>query len=49
MDKKEDENNLLNDSNFQDEGEYIINQKPKYKYEIKIIHDTKKEKSKKGL
>ena len=47
MDKKEDENNLLNDSNFQDEGEYIINQKPKYKYEIKIIHDTKKEKSKK--
>ena len=29
----------LNDSFFQEEGEYIIDQKPKYKYEIKIIHD----------
>ena len=36
MDKKEDDNKELNDSNFQEEGEYIINKKPKYKYEIKI-------------
>ena len=46
MDKKEDENKELNDSNFQEEGEYIINKKPKYKYEIKIIHDNKHEKAK---
>ena len=32
-------NNELNDSIFQEEGEYLIEQKPKYKYEIKIIHD----------
>jgi hypothetical protein len=30
----------LNDYFFQEEGEYIIDQKPKYKYEIKIIHDA---------
>ena len=41
-----DKENQLNDSNFQEEGEYEINQKPKYKYEIKIIHDTKKERAK---
>ena len=41
-----DKENQLNDSNFQEEGEYQINQKPKYKYEIKIIHDTKKERAK---
>lgn len=46
MDKKEDKNNLLNDSNFQEEGEYILNQKPKYKYEIRIIHDPSQEKAK---
>ena len=28
-----------NDSNFQKEGEYVINKMPKYKYDIKIIHD----------
>ena len=46
MENKENDNNELNDSFFQEEGEYIINQKPKYKYEIKIIHDTKKERAK---
>ena len=35
----ETKNDQINDSYFQEEGEYIINQKPKYKYEIKIIHD----------
>ncbi len=39
-------NNELNDSNFQEEGEYIIKQKPKYKYEIKIVHDASKDKHK---
>ena len=29
----------LNDSNFYEEGEYILEQKPKYIYEIKIVHD----------
>ena len=29
----------LNDSSFLEEGEYIIERKPKYKYEIKIVHD----------
>ena len=38
--KEKDE---LNDSNFQKEGEYIITKKPKYKYEIKIIHDNSQE------
>ena len=38
--------NELNDSNFQKEGEYIINSKPKYKYEIKIIHDKSQENTK---
>ena len=28
-----------NDSNFQKEGEFVINKMPKYKYDIKIIHD----------
>lgn len=28
-----------NDSNFQKEGEYVMNKMPKYKYDIKIIHD----------
>ena len=37
-------NNRLNDSNFQEEGEYLINKKPKFKYEIKIIHDSSQEK-----
>ena len=34
----------LNDSNFLEEGEYIIEKQPKYKYEIKIHHDYSKEK-----
>ena len=29
-----------NDSNFQEEGDYLINQMPKYKYEIKVIHPS---------
>ena len=29
-----------NDSNFQKEGEFVINKMPKYKYDIKIIHDS---------
>ena len=41
-----DKENQLNESNFQEEGEDEINQTPKYKYEIKIIHDTKKDKAK---
>mgnify|MGYP006873038844 CR=1 FL=1 len=32
-------NEERNDSNFQKEGEYVINKMPKYKYDIKIIHD----------
>ena len=36
------ENNEINDSNFQEEGDYIIKKMPKYKYEIKIIHDNPK-------
>ena len=46
MENKENDNNELNDSFFQEEGEYIINQKPKYKYEIKIIHDSSLDKPK---
>ena len=46
MENKEEDNKKLNDSIFQEEGEYIINQKPKYKYEIKIIHDSSLDKSK---
>ena len=30
----------LNDSNFQEEGDYIMNKMPKYKYEIKVIHPS---------
>ena len=37
------QNNELNDSNFEKEGEYIIQKKPKYKYEIKIIHINPKD------
>ena len=29
-----------NDSIFQEEGDYIINEMPKYKYEIKVIHES---------
>ena len=29
-----------NDSNFEREGDYIINKMPKYKYDIKIIHPS---------
>ena len=32
-------NENLNDSNFEKEGEYIINKKPKYKYNIKIVNE----------
>lgn len=32
----------LNDSNFLKEGEYILEEKPKYKYEIKIKHINSK-------
>ena len=41
-------NEQCDDSNFQKEGDYIMNKMPKYKYNIKIIHDYrhKKEKSK---
>ena len=41
-------NEQCDDSIFQKEGEYIMNKKPKYKYDIKIIHDyrNKKEKAK---
>ena len=44
MKYNEEEKNIFNDSNFQEEGEYLINQKPKYKYELKIIHDNQKPK-----
>ena len=37
-----EENNQLNNSIFEKEGEYIINKKPKYKYEIKIVHENLK-------
>lgn len=30
----------INNSNFEKEGEYFIDQKPKYKYELKIIHQN---------
>lgn len=43
MEIKEEEKNNLNDSAFQNEGEYIISKKPKYKYEIKIVHENPKE------
>jgi len=43
MEMREEEKNNLNDSNFQNEGEYIINKKPKYKYEIKIVHEKPRE------
>ena len=33
-------NDQINDSIFQDEGDYIINEMPKYKYEIKVIHES---------
>ena len=45
---REEEKNNLNDSNFQNEGEYIINKKPKYKYEIKIVHEKPREQAKKS-
>ena len=32
----------INNSNFEKEGEYFIEQKPKYKYELKIIHQNPK-------
>ena len=35
----------LNNSNFEKEGEYIIQQKPKYKYEIRIVHQNPNNKS----
>ena len=37
---KDKSNEERNDSNFQKEGEYVINKMPKYKYDIKIIHDS---------
>ena len=33
-------NENLNNSIFEKEGEYIINKKPKYKYDIKIVHEN---------
>ena len=48
MEIREEEKNNLNDSNFQNEGEYIITKKPKYKYEIKIVHDKPREQIKKS-
>ena len=33
-------NDQQNDSIFQEEGDYIINEMPKYKYEIKVIHES---------
>jgi hypothetical protein len=30
----------INNSNFEKEGEYFIEQKPKYKYELKIVHQN---------
>ena len=35
-----DWNENLNNSIFEKEGEYIINKKPKYKYDIKIVHEN---------
>ena len=35
----------LDYSSFEKDGEYLIEHKPKYKYEIKIIHDHSKEKN----
>jgi len=35
----------LDYSSFEEEGEYLIEHKPKYKYEIKIIHEHSKEKN----
>ena len=33
-------NDQKNDSIFQEEGDYFINEMPKYKYEIKVIHES---------
>ena len=48
MEIKEEEKNNLDDSNFQNEGEYLISKKPKYKYEIKIVHEKPREQTKKS-
>ena len=39
-------NEQCDDSNFQKEGDYILNKMPKYKYDIKIIHDYRHKKEK---
>ena len=39
-------NEQCDDSNFQKEGDYIMNKMPKYKYDIKIIHDYRHKKEK---
>ena len=35
-----EDNIQLNNSNFEKEGEYIIEKKPKYKYELRIVHEN---------
>ena len=37
-------NNERNDSIFQEEGDFIIKKMPKYRYEIRIIHDIPQKK-----
>jgi hypothetical protein len=39
-------NDQLNDSNFQEEGDYDLNEMPKYKYEIRVIHTSANSKEK---